>query len=91
MRLPSATIRTLLCVGADIVRPPLPGTRQKTVDAAKIRRTHKETASTAKIRRAHNVRPYKSPRKTGRFLTTSPFQHTIKTMIKNPGREGRIP
>lgn len=42
MRLPSATIRTLLCVGADIVRPPLPGTRQKTVDAEKKRRAHKK-------------------------------------------------
>ena len=70
---------------------PCPGRGKKTADAAKIRRTHKETADAAKIRRAHNVRPYKSPRKTGRFLTTSPFQHTIKTMIKNPGREGRIP
>ena len=78
MRLPSATIRTLLCVGADIVRPPLPGTRQKTVDAAKIRR-------------AHNVRPYKSPPQNGEVLDNLPVSAYNKGHDQNPGREGRIP
>ena len=52
MRLPSATIRTLLCVGADIVRPPLPGTRQKMADAEKKRRARRRYGGRTKKRRA---------------------------------------